>query len=43
MNLAKHFVDHIVKTWRAVEEYKKEGRIRGVPHRSANGKFIRAA
>jgi fido (protein-threonine AMPylation protein) len=29
MNLAKHFVDHLVKTWRAVQEYKKEGIIKG--------------
>jgi Fic family protein len=29
LNLAKHFVEHTVKTWKAVEEYKKEGKIKG--------------
>lgn len=29
MNLAKHFASHTVKTWGAIEEYKKEGTIRG--------------
>lgn len=29
MNLAKHFVDHLVKTHRAIENYKKEGVIKG--------------
>ncbi len=29
MNLAKHFVDHLNKTWLAVEKYKKEGKIQG--------------
>jgi len=29
MNLARHFVGHLVKTWHAVEEYKREGRIKG--------------
>lgn len=29
LNLAKHFAEHTVKTWKAVEEYKKEGKIKG--------------
>jgi Fic family protein len=29
LNLAKHFVEHLVKTWRAIEEYKREGVIKG--------------
>ena len=29
LNLAKHFVEHTVKTWKAVEEYKREGKIKG--------------
>ncbi len=29
MNLAKHFVTHLKKTWKAVEEYKREGKIKG--------------
>lgn len=29
MNLAKHFVDHSTKTWRSIEDYKKEGVIKG--------------
>lgn len=29
MNLAKHFTSHLVKTWRAIEEYKMEGKMQG--------------
>lgn len=29
MNLAKHFTSHLVKTWRTVEEYKVEGKVKG--------------